>query len=118
MTLKHTPSPWIAKKMRQGVRITSPNSPVKYFNGDIPVISSVPFHRSTLGLRYYDDDVEAEANARLIEHAPDMLDALILAHIALEYVSEYDIPLCTKEAVIKAIEKATGKKIDEVIECD
>jgi len=76
VALNHTPAPWIAKKMRQGIRITSPHSPVKYCNGDIPIIASVPFHRAGLGLKYYDDDVEAEANALLIENAPEMLDTL------------------------------------------
>jgi len=61
---------------------------------------------------------KTEDDAALISAAPEMLDALILAHIALEYVSEYDIPLCTKEAVVKAIESATGKKIEEVIDND
>jgi len=116
--LKHTPWPWIAQKMMKGVRITSPHSPVKYSNGDIPIIASVPFHRSSLGLKYYDDDIEAISNARLIENAPEMLEALIAAHIALEYVSEYDIPLCTKERVVKAIENAAGMKIEEVLNCE
>lgn len=96
--------------MRQGIRITSPHSPVKYCNGDIPIIASVPFHRKSLGLKYYDDDIEAEANARLIENAPEMLDALILAHIALEYISEYDIPLCTKRGGSKSDRISDGEK--------
>lgn len=54
-------------------------------------------------------DKEAEDEKR------ELIEALIMAHIALEYVSDYDIPLTTHETIKNAIEKHTGKPIDEVI---
>lgn len=50
--------------------------------------------------------------AVMIAAAPEMLDALIDSYIALEYVSDYDIPLCTKDKIKNVIEKATGITID------
>lgn len=44
------------------------------------------------------------------------LKALTTAHIALEYISDYDIPLCTHEIVIEAIEKATGRNIKDIVD--
>lgn len=57
---------------------------------------------------------EQKANEYLIAAAPEMLEALIEAMIAIEYVSDYDIPICTKDNVITAIGKATGKTWPEI----
>lgn len=45
-----------------------------------------------------------------------ILNALIVAMEALEYVSDYDIPLTTHETVKSAIEITTGKSWEEIKE--
>ena len=97
MALNHTPAPWMSVE---------------------PGYSHLGASIMTPGFKKIAGSVHNRADATLIKSAPEMLDALILAHVALEYISEYDIPLCTKEAVVKAIESATGKKIEEVIDND
>ena len=49
------------------------------------------------------------ANARLIAAAPDMLEALMMCDEAMDYMSEYDIPLMLPERVKFAIAKAKGE---------
>jgi hypothetical protein len=48
-----------------------------------------------------------EANAKLIAAAPDLLEALLACDEAMEYMSEYDIPITLPEQVKAAIRKAT-----------
>jgi hypothetical protein len=45
----------------------------------------------------------------LILAAPDLLDALIACNDAMEYMSEYDIPVYLPQQVKDAIAKATGE---------
>jgi len=52
---------------------------------------------------------EDEANARLIAAAPEMLEALIACDEAMEYMSEYCIPINLPEKVKAAIKKARGE---------
>lgn len=61
-TNKHTPGPWIAKRVRDSET-----------NGDLDIDSVDGYHiaESIGGL----DDGEEEANARLIAAAPDLLHA-------------------------------------------
>lgn len=114
--LSHTQGPWIYREMQRGIRITSPFQKAQYSNCDIPVIAKIPFHRQTLKLKHWEDDKEAIANGILISAAPDMLEALIIAYKALEYISDYDIPLCTHKKIKDAIEQATGMTIDKIME--
>lgn len=53
---------------------------------------------------------EDESNARLIAAAPDLLAALQACDEAMEYMSEYDIPITLPEQVKAAIKKATGEE--------
>lgn len=48
-------------------------------------------------------------DARLIAAAPDMYAALQACHEAMEYMSEYDIPIALPDQVKAALEKASGK---------
>lgn len=51
---------------------------------------------------------EQSENARLISAAPDLLEALIACDEAMEYMSEYCIPIALPEQVKAAIKKAIG----------
>ena len=51
---------------------------------------------------------QAEANARLIAAAPELLEALKACDEAMSYMSEYDIPLTLPGQVKAAIAKAIG----------
>ena len=46
---------------------------------------------------------------RIEKTAPDLLAALIACDEAMEYISEYDIPLTLSQQVKDAIAKATGE---------
>jgi len=97
MELEHTPGPWEIG--------TPPPNGEQTIGTDKGLMVAI----ATTGY------INTKANARLIAAAPEMLDALIIAYTALEYVSEYAIPLTTHEKVKSSIEHATGKPIDEVI---
>jgi single-strand DNA-binding protein len=45
---------------------------------------------------------------RAVKAAPDLLEALIACDEAMEYMSEYDIPITLPQQVKDAITKATG----------
>jgi len=102
MSAKHTPGPWF--------------SPIRSF-GTIYVEAHIGggLLQEVAACCPTEQPLQQKANARLIAAAPEMLDALIIAYTALEYVSEYAIPLTTHEKVKSSIEHATGKPIDEVI---
>ena len=51
---------------------------------------------------------EAKANARLIAAAPELLEALQACDEAMDYMSEYDIPLTLPAQIKAAIAKAVG----------
>lgn len=56
------------------------------------------------------NDTQAMVDARLIAAAPDLLAALQACDEAMEYMSEYDIPITLPEQVKAAIKKATGEE--------
>jgi hypothetical protein len=65
---KHTPGPWFAVKNTRYWDIVLKNEPHQ-----VGLASVIVTPRSD---RYQDDDIEIEANARLIAAAPDLLAAL------------------------------------------
>jgi hypothetical protein len=95
MNAKHTPGPWVADGSR--VRIATPTK-CGYREGlriDTCYIEDA-----------WENDPEAEANARLIAAAPDMLTALEAV------VKAYDGPCVTRsemDMVRAAIAKALGE---------
>lgn len=114
--LNFTQGLWTYQIRRHVIRITSTYLQCHTLAaGEIPSIATVWTHRRDQKIKFYEGDAECEANARLISSSPEMLQALIEAHIALGYCSDYDIPLCTHDNVKKAIEKATGMKIEEIL---
>jgi len=50
---------------------------------------------------------QSKSNAKLIATAPELLDALVACYDAMEYMSEYDIPITLPQQVRGAIAKAT-----------
>lgn len=89
MTNKHTPAPWGAFKSELrtcGFEINA--------NGiNVATVSN-----------YY--SIKAN-NHKLIAAAPDLLEALIACNEAMEYMSEFDIPITLPQQVKDAIAKAT-----------
>lgn len=83
MTTKHTPAPWLICASEKEI--------VHLAFGTVARMNA----KST------------KANAKLIAAAPDLLDALIACNDAMEYMSEYDIPICLPQMVKDAIAKAT-----------
>ena len=94
---KHTPGPWY-----------DVGAWVEVEDGKVAEICSCnpdDFDQKRLGRTYN----EMCANARLIAAAPDMLEALMMCDEAMDYMSEYDIPLMLPERVKFAIAKAKGE---------
>lgn len=87
--LKHTPAPWVLVK--------SPKT--NWY--DLRIVEA----GWSFGGIYGEN---AEANARLIAAAPEMLNRLLSCYISSKSLLE-------KEALKDTIEKATGLKIEEVI---
>ena len=103
--MNHTPGPWNLSKSGDGKSIT------------------IGEGQSSWGTRVgevYRDDIdsdEADANARLIAAAPEMLEALIDAYKIIRRHENPDLPGSAELRSIKAlIERATGRKIEEVID--
>lgn len=88
MKLEHTPGPWKGKD-------------IFFYAQDIIGICAT----------FADDKTEAKANARLIAAAPDMLNALTEVIKRNESAGN---PLCI-EIAYGAVERATGKTIEEII---
>lgn len=86
MTTKYTPAPW--------------------FFEDSDIFNEKGEHIACTD-GFFDSDLVNEANAKLIAAAPDLLAALIACDEAMEYISEYDIPLTLSQQVKDAIAKAT-----------
>lgn len=122
---RHTKGPWIYDKRLYGSRITSPNISITYVNGDIPCIARVFRHKSAKGIKVYSDDEEAEANAKLIAAAPEMLDALIHQYTwvkglyDLYKINETKHPqsdlVNTERDLRQLIENATEMKIEDIL---
>ena len=100
---KHTPGPWHADISRSYGFPSSltPNIPIN------PVVMGSPVNRSLAKVpRLYP---EAEANARLIAAAPDLLDALkALTHSLDVEDLVHDDQRSSFAAAIAAIAKSTG----------
>ena len=100
MKLEHTPGPWKVDNAHISGCINAGGKHVALANFNNSVAPETRVSEN-----------EHNANARLIAAAPEMLDALI------SIVKLHTLPDKTKEIdiAIEAIEKATGKPIDEVI---
>tara|TARA_R110000772_G_scaffold258707_2_gene376038 strand:- start:492 stop:797 length:306 start_codon:yes stop_codon:yes gene_type:complete len=95
---KHTPGPWVAKKLGEYLAAMNPNlwGEVQYGNiGEVVC-----------------ENVYEEADARLIAAAPDMLEALIKCHDSIlamqrpDHAAHEDVRIKAKAAIAAA----TGKE--------
>lgn len=93
MKTKHTPGPWEHK----------PKSTTVYIGNKLQAIVS-----AEVGIKDIDWE-EAEANARLIAAAPDLLNACKLALRFFSNDSGSNIDIC-KNYIEQAIQKAEGEK--------
>lgn len=98
MSAKHTPGPWTAQN--DGRDIIS----IQHNNND-PGAISMTLAKVTARMTWRS---QAEANARLIAAAPDLIEALKACDEAMSYMSEYDIPITLPDMVKAAIAKAIG----------
>ena len=98
MSAQHTPAPWTAQN--DGRDIIS----IQHSNND-PGAISMTLAKVTARMTWRS---QAEANARLIAAAPELLEALKACDEAMSYMSEYDIPLTLPGQVKAAIAKAIG----------
>lgn len=98
MSAQHTPGPWTAQN--NGRDIIS----IQHSNND-PGAISMTLAKVTARMTWRS---QAEANARLIAAAPDLLEALKACDKAMSYMSEYDIPITLPDMVKAAITKAIG----------
>lgn len=97
--LKHTPGPWITD-----------GSYIEDYDNNCPLRRRIAIIDDGAGID------NPKANARLIAAAPEMLEVLISVYEAAEYWSDYDVPITLKDDIKSVIEKATGLKIEEVLE--
>jgi hypothetical protein len=111
--LDHTPGPW------EAVSTTVRTKRDADGGGGYFVAECFP----PIGCEVLQDDREAEAKARFIAAAPDMLEALIAMHgylVAVDVVG-MDHPKSAGNIFLKEIdsliERATGKTIEEVLKC-
>lgn len=95
---KHTPGPWLLED-RTVYALNSDSSPVNRFWSQV--------ERGWADQRERTSFEEAEANARLIAAAPDLLEALSLASqsAGFQYMTHE-----TRNAIDEAIAKATGEQ--------
>lgn len=92
MSSKHIPGPWVIDKVSGGWGVRAPNW------------GYVAIH-DTSGLPHFDE--RQEANRRLIAAAPELLEALQVAELALR---ERGLRACGEYKQIEAaIAKATGE---------
>lgn len=106
--MKHTPGPWSVGK---------PNKAKQRIDIDAMVFDPDLKHTQWTGLaRVYGCEDQpatgmqkAWANARLIAAAPCLLEALEACHEAMQYMSEYDIPISLPGKVEAAIKRARGE---------
>ena len=97
---KPTPGPWeIYRDSGLNIFISQPSS----------VANRTPGYYAEVR-RFTSDVSQVEANARLIASSPDLLAALQACDEAMEYMSEYDIPIMLPAQVKAAIKKATGEE--------
>lgn len=91
--LKHTPAPWkINNQTNSG-----------WMNNAIYILTPKGNE-----VRLYNDFGNAEANAKLIAAAPDLLAVLLELEESSVYWGEYDVPLGIVERIKSAIAKATA----------
>ena len=98
MSAKHTPGPWTTQN--DGRDIIN----IQHSNND-PGAISMTLAKVIARMTWRS---QAEANARLIAAAPDLLEALKACDEAMSYMSEYDIPITLPDMVKAAIAKAIG----------
>ena len=126
MSLKHTPGPWKAKETnKETITIVSPWS-------DKVKPESCDGYGSYLGIhiseiKHQNDNpcvskMTADANARLIAAAPEMIEIIISdLRMNLKFMSFGDITFMRQETnsefnkKIDIVEKATGLTIEEVL---
>jgi len=100
MKTKHTPGEWVFKEWKQeGTDFYHIRSKKEFTD----LIATV--HR----WKGYIDKREAEANAKLIAAAPDMLDALMVAKAHLEYAIEFGAGAGGESKAIEIIDRAIKK---------
>jgi hypothetical protein len=91
--LKHTPAPWrVNDQTASG-----------WMNNSIYICTPKGNE-----VRLYNDFGNAEANAKLIAAAPDLLAVLMELEESSDYWGEYDVPLGIVERIKSAIAKATA----------
>ena len=91
----HTPGPWTASDERRGI---------------FEIIHDGDLLAQVWGVRPAGDgDLPAEANARLIAAAPDLLAAaeLALAHLRCDYADP--VQVAARDALVKAVARAGGR---------
>lgn len=93
---KHTPGPWV--RCEEAPKIIMSGSFIKGHQGYI--VGSVSGNDNS---GFYASEQEAEANARLIVAAPEMLEALELAAETLRRYEDYHRAKNTPESLDKAI---------------
>lgn len=98
MEHKHTPGPWVTNA-HQEVWSTKPMR-FNLTTAGIPMIASVCRHEDAEG------GFPAEANARLIAAAPDLLQALRVAYSDIQRCQGHTIDMLGR--IEAAIAKATG----------
>lgn len=95
---KHTPGPWIASKYSSVVGCPVVNQ-----------IGHVVCNTASAGT-FESGKEEAEANAKLIASAPDMLDALkMIVNADDSYISAFDVKQTMLSIAKEAIAKASRK---------
>ena len=102
---KHTPGPWIygPETGPDCTRIDAENGRV------IAAVRSREITSWDQSRPIYSWSEEGAANSSLIAAAPELLEALKACNEAMEYMSEYDIPITLPDQVRAAIAKATGE---------
>jgi hypothetical protein len=94
---KHTPGPWLLKKEENDDR--------GYWYRPIEAGDSLRVMVYTDGCTV--DADEAEANAKLISAAPEMLEALIQINGAQAWISDHKVKSLWDKYVVPAIQQAT-----------
>lgn len=102
MKTQHTPGPWVACKI-------SDNSGFTVRTNERPELILIPVNLSEVNTSIHSELVgEAEANARLIASAPDMLEAAENMLFAFRSAAKTEIQRKAVQYMDEAINKAKG----------